>query len=234
MLFKKSKPKKLYKYLSHDGAKALFSADKFAVWFRLANKLNDLYDLNPAGQDLHHNTGGIGVCCLSETFDSSPMWAHYADGGNGVVIEFDTDHDFFKQFTLAKVKYSKRRPVIGKDKNTIAVKGLDWSYEKEWRYLTTLWRGGNFLHQQQAISYEIPLDAITSVIFRFDYSCSCDSCCFTFIMNFLKKEDAKHIAPYVLRLDKLKFNFKKYHPFDLSYIVENKSSTRNIITNIYG
>lgn len=233
-MFNKSKPKKLYKYLSHDGAKALFSADKFAVWFVLANKLNDLYDLNPAGQDLHHNLDGIGVLCLSEVFDSSPMWTHYADAGNGIVIEFDTDHGFFKQFVLDKVKYSNRRPVIGKDKNIIAVKSLDWSYEKEWRYLTKVWSGGDFLHQQQAISYEIPLEAVTSVIFRFDSDCDCDDSCFTRIMKFLENQNAKHIKPYVLRLDKLKFGFKRYHPFDMSYILENKSSTKGIITSTFG
>lgn len=218
MFFNKSKPNKLYKYLSHDGAKALFSANKFTVWFRLDNKLNDLYDLNPVSQDLYNSTGGIGVFCLSEIFDSSPMWAHYADGGNGIVIEFDTGHDFFKQFVLAKVKYSNRRPVVGKDKNTLAVKSLDWSYEKEWRYLTTVWSGGDFLHQHQAISYEIPLEAVTSVIFRFDFGCSCDDRCFALIMKFLEKHNARHIKPFVLRLNKLTFGFKRYHPYDISYL----------------
>lgn len=95
-----------------------------------------------------HNDAGI--LSLSETRDNLLMWAHYADGHTGFVLELDGSHDFFKGnnsllgFTKPeRVKYRLERPRMTAEETSeeaalqeiFFVKGLDWQYEKEWRYL---------------------------------------------------------------------------------------------------
>ena len=78
------------------------------------------------------------------------MWAHYAEGHTGFVLVLDDSHDFFKGenslLGFAKpepVEYRLELPHLTIEetfKETVLpeiffVKGLDWKYEKEWRYL---------------------------------------------------------------------------------------------------
>lgn len=98
-----------------------------------------------------HNTAGI--LSLSETPDNLLMWAHYAEGHTGFVLVLDGSHDFFKGenslLGFAKpepVEYRLKLPHLAIEetfKETVMpeiffVKGLDWKYEKEWRYLKAL------------------------------------------------------------------------------------------------
>ena len=98
-----------------------------------------------------HNTAGI--LSLSETSDNLLMWAHYAEGHTGFVLVFDGSHYFFKGKNFlpgfAKpepVEYRSERPYMKIEETSkeaalreiFFVKGLDWKYEKEWRYLKTL------------------------------------------------------------------------------------------------
>lgn len=111
-------------------------------------------DLNNARKDIY-------ISCFTKRFDSTLMWAHYANQFNGVCIEWDiirtNDND-----SLIDVKYSKKKPFVdlyklaelfyGYDfcnlpldtnnksirenvKNTIITKSIDWSYEKEIRFI---------------------------------------------------------------------------------------------------
>ena len=95
-----------------------------------------------------HNTAGI--LSLSETPDNLLMWAHYAEGHTGFVLVLDGCHDFFKGsvsltgFTKPeRVEYSSERPRITAEETSeeaamqkiFFVKGSEWEYEKEWRYL---------------------------------------------------------------------------------------------------
>ena len=95
-----------------------------------------------------HNTAGI--LSLSETPENLLMWAHYAEGHTGFVLVLDGSHDFFKGknslLGFAKpepVEYRLELPHLTIEetfKETVLpeiffVKGLDWKYEKEWRYL---------------------------------------------------------------------------------------------------
>ncbi|CAI1577226.1 DUF2971 domain-containing protein [Serratia marcescens] len=89
----------------------------------------------------------IGILCVSTSPDNLLMWAHYADSHKGFVIEFDSDSDFFKQKRsdvdefgfLREVKYQKVRPSVVltdiKDFTIFLTKGIEWSYEKEWRMM---------------------------------------------------------------------------------------------------
>ena len=98
-----------------------------------------------------HNDAGI--LSLSETPDNLLMWAHYAHGHTGFVLELDGSHDFFKGdnslLGFAKperVEYRLERPRMTAEETSkeaalreiFFVKGLDWKYEKEWRYLKNI------------------------------------------------------------------------------------------------
>jgi hypothetical protein len=87
------------------------------------------------------------VLSLSEDPKSILMWGHYAQSHAGFVIEFDQDHDFFKQKRTAKDEYGFLRQVTYQDElpdtdplsqihiNHFLVKSSCWNYEKEWRML---------------------------------------------------------------------------------------------------
>ena len=106
----------------------------------LPNLQNKFYNL--------HNT--TGILSFSETPDNLLMWAHYAEGHTGFVLVLDGSHDFFKgENSLlgfakpARVEYRSERPRLTIEQTSedtvmsdiFFVKGLDWKYEKEWRYL---------------------------------------------------------------------------------------------------
>lgn len=65
---------------------------------------------------------GVGILSLTEKCDNLLMWAHYAEEHTGLVIAFDTMHDYWNHFgkeegedyagLLRKVEYSDRRPTI--------------------------------------------------------------------------------------------------------------------------
>ena len=81
----------------------------------------------------------VGFLCLSKTWKSLPMWAHYADEYAGAVIEFDGDHEFFDW--AFDVHYSSNRPV--RDYRLylnaplpiaeLCEKSSDWVFEQEVR-----------------------------------------------------------------------------------------------------
>ena len=98
-----------------------------------------------------HNDAGI--LSLSETPDNLLMWAHYAQGHTGFVLELDGSHDFFKGnnslLGFAKperAEYRLERPRMTAEETSeetalrdiFFVKGSEWEYEKEWRYLKNL------------------------------------------------------------------------------------------------
>ena len=98
-----------------------------------------------------HNTAGI--LSLSEILDNLLMWAHYAEAHTGFVLVLDGSHDFFKGSVSLpgfakpeRVEYRLERPRMTIEKTSeeaalqeiFFVKGLDWEYEKEWRYLKNL------------------------------------------------------------------------------------------------
>jgi hypothetical protein len=79
-----------------------------------------------------------------------PMWAHYANGHQGVCLLYDTTilSDSLHQTHLFPVKYTKQIPdmvhEVTNKKRAVSFKSLelcvtkkheDWSYEKEWRLI---------------------------------------------------------------------------------------------------
>ncbi len=105
----------------------------------------------------------IGVFCVAERPDDLLMWAHYADGHRGFVLEFDADAEFFHQQDppewvsedeegtkafreeyglLRPVQYSSSRPSIilmePENFNHLYMKSDHWAYEREHRMLMPL------------------------------------------------------------------------------------------------
>ena len=121
----------------------------------------------------------VGILSLSKTPDNLLMWAHYAKGHTGFVLEFDGSHDFFKDdrpvFGFAKpepVEYSSERPRMQiNDPNMSAIfftKGIPWKYEREWRYLKAIEDADVLCEQPNALPvalFQLPPKCIVSVIF---------------------------------------------------------------------
>ncbi len=109
-----------------------------------------LRDLQERFYELHNE---VGCLSLSETSDNLLMWAHYAEAHTGFVLVLDGSHDFFKGTDSLpgfakpeRVKYSLERPCMtiedtAEESNLqkiFLIKGSDWKYEMEWRYLKYL------------------------------------------------------------------------------------------------
>lgn len=123
----------------------------YAEWLYTNLHKRDPEDLLPNLRERIYNLHyKAGILSLSEIPDNLLMWAHYAEGHTGFVLMLDSSHDFFKgDIALhgfakpAPVEYRLKLPHLTIEdtyKETIMpeiffVKGLDWQYEKEWRYL---------------------------------------------------------------------------------------------------
>lgn len=89
-----------------------------------------------------------GVLSLTTSWNSLPMWAHYADNAKGFVVVFDRLTTCFPGDCtgvldeVAKVDYSNDfegvtfRP--SSQRNLFFWKLQDWSYEQEWRVVSSL------------------------------------------------------------------------------------------------
>ncbi|MAS24460.1 MAG: hypothetical protein CMH99_03775 [Oceanospirillaceae bacterium] len=98
----------------------------------------------------------MGISSFSETYDNLLMWSHYADNHRGIVVAFDTTHDFFKEDgsksrQLGRVHYRKDRmkAIPQKLQNGFHMadntriyfeKSDEWIYEKEHRLLNDLYQ----------------------------------------------------------------------------------------------
>ena len=91
-----------------------------------------------------------GFCCLTDTYQSLPMWAHYADNHTGCCLVFDfskyLDMEEGARFPfhhMKKIKYQKDLPIfmpthdISRIRDYVwhyyANKSHEWEYEHEWR-----------------------------------------------------------------------------------------------------
>jgi len=97
----------------------------------------------------------MGIVSFSETNDNLLMWSHYADNHRGMVVAFDTSHDFFnkdgsKSRRLGRVHYRKDRmkALPQRLKNGFHMadstriyfeKSDEWIYEKEHRLMSDLY-----------------------------------------------------------------------------------------------
>jgi len=90
----------------------------------------------------------MAILSLSESYQSLPMWAHYADMANGFVVVLENlGLDFAGDNTgslniLKRVDYPQEFVGMTFDPSTqdrlFFSKLSDWQYEREWRVVTTL------------------------------------------------------------------------------------------------
>jgi hypothetical protein len=120
----------------------------------------------------------VGVLSLTEAPDSLLMWAHYASSHEGFVVEFDADDAFFNRkrsdndefFHLRQVVYRGERPTLTFDDasfEAFLTKGIEWSYEKEWRILVPLSTADEVVDNGSAIPihlFSFPKQVVRSVI----------------------------------------------------------------------
>ncbi|WP_445358534.1 DUF2971 domain-containing protein [Microbulbifer sp. ANSA005] len=105
-------------------------------------------------KDLQFKYIDIGILCLTARNDNLLMWSHYANEHQGIVLEFDMEHKFFKQDIPMSRKNSSLCRHKGKpwkvqyrtDRHESAstmesaydrffVKSTDWRYEEEYRMI---------------------------------------------------------------------------------------------------
>lgn len=80
------------------------------------------------------------VLCLTKRWDNLPMWAYYADGHNGFVVGFDTNHEFWMP-EIFEVQYLESPPRFagaGDFRAALCSKSVHWEHEQEWRALRVL------------------------------------------------------------------------------------------------
>lgn len=136
--------------LSADQAKEFISefvgADSVTL---LRGLLGEVIDQMPAYMNAPENidrllkrlASNLLLLSLSERFDSSPMWAHYAANSAGFVIAFNTRSEFFRRGHrselqgLHKVEYFDGRvpEIIDSPYAALVSKQAAWAYEHEWR-----------------------------------------------------------------------------------------------------
>lgn len=116
----------------------------------------------------------IGILCLSEIYDNELMWANYAENHTGLVLEFETEHHFFKP--IIKVEYTHDIPTINLEEfeeietnplkylKIIKNKSINWNYEREQRIF-------KLLRQNDRI--EDNLDSLSFPIFLFRFPPHC-------------------------------------------------------------
>jgi hypothetical protein len=116
----------------------------------------------------------MGILCLTKNSDSLLMWAHYANGYSGVVIEFDDEHPFFEG--LLEVRYTAKRPRVDirnffEDNGNIPISELfikpsEWKYEREIRLARSLASCKKISDGQYPVYVaDIPIECIKSITF---------------------------------------------------------------------
>jgi hypothetical protein len=110
--------------------------------------------------EIYEIMGKDKVLCLTEDQKNPVMWAHYGNGGAGVVLGFRNIPAFDSPYRLAKpIRYIRERPRLYEDvelagliagthvtdvslmsDRIVFTKTSDWSYEKEWRIYTAAGR----------------------------------------------------------------------------------------------
>lgn len=143
---------RLYYLTSEKWAKVILSERR--VKLSTVNELNDPFELLGASigdkrarrvvkyvQKRLSDT--FGLVCMSETWQSPVMWAHYGDKHKGVCFGFDVVNTAPKQVQYRPARLTHLvgdNPTLA-DMNHAALYALmttkyqDWSYEREWRLI---------------------------------------------------------------------------------------------------
>lgn len=176
--------------------KILHEKTKSELMVKVEEKMNSSH----IGQKVIEIIGdNFGVLSLSRTEDNLLMWSHYTNNGQGMVIGFNKNHEFFNQPAAngeitkpIPVIYTNKRSNVSSEENNLYEKLLcekprDWAYEEEeriFRVFTTkenCVRKGNY--GTDVILSSLPKEAIKSIYLGYNISESLKSRIFAAIRN---------------------------------------------------
>lgn len=107
-----------------------------------------LHEAKPIAEPYYYKSrtnaySNYGSISFTRNHRNNLMWSHYADEHQGIVLELDQTHEFFKSAfessnpkvgKLVDVDYQEERPSkLDKAFDLIFTKGFDWKYEEELR-----------------------------------------------------------------------------------------------------
>jgi len=128
---------------------------KYSPSKRIENKRKMYYGIKRsiASGEFHNDIiKRVGICCFSRSSNNILMWSHYAQNHTGFVIEFEVNfNDPTAKFSNLENKligydvvYQEHMPIITAGnrefesvKGVFLTKSTDWSYEQEYRVITT-------------------------------------------------------------------------------------------------
>lgn len=173
--------------------------DSFSNLFISANLLNIFH--NNYVEDINNE---IGILSLSEIWNNTLMWSHYTEYHKGICVGFDSNHEFFEEYTnedktefkkIKKVEYSNKRVKLPKDEKeehliqeNYFTKSKDWKYEKEIRVIQSLNRFNLTSEKDSNIKlFKVPHEAIKEIIM----GANIEKVCLDKIKIFCKKNTIK-------------------------------------------
>lgn len=124
----------------------------------------------------------IGIFSLSKNWKNTLMWAHYTESHRGFCIGFNSNHNYFTNYTspdghtsknIKEVVYSDKRVkipmVLGQEKlnyEPYITKSLDWVYEKEIRIISSLNSSNDIISKKpfDIHLFKIPHNCINEII----------------------------------------------------------------------
>jgi hypothetical protein len=91
----------------------------------------------------------VYIACFADKNNITPMWNHYANGHEGICVEYDLNEDkLLKQifFPIAYVDEERNKEILRKlydnpdyygklTVETFCNKSIEWEYEQEWRII---------------------------------------------------------------------------------------------------
>lgn len=120
----------------------------------------------------------LGIFSLSKYWNNVLMWSHYAQNHQGFCLEFDCNHEFFKDHfsdggkrykIMKSVVYSSIRPNIRMSTETplsydiFITKNNKWKYEHEVRLFVSL-NQADVIKGENIYLFKVPNSAVKSVI----------------------------------------------------------------------
>ena len=120
----------------------------------------------------------LGIFSLSKNWNNILMWSHYAQNHQGFCLEFDCNHEFFKDHfsdggkrykVMKSVVYSSIRSNIRMSTETplsydfFITKNNKWKYEHEVRLFVSL-NQADVMRDENIYLFKLPYSALKSVI----------------------------------------------------------------------
>jgi hypothetical protein len=193
-LMTETSPIELYEKMKKSGVQKMPQFEKFAESLKelIPQVAKDTVPFFQSWTDeiisnvLNEASNQIGLVCFSEEENNILLWSHYTDGHKGMLIEFESSHEYFtKHSKFQNVTYSEQRvpfdPTWPEDslnfkqinQKIIYTKNSHWSYEKEWRSkfpLTLDWCQQKTVDQKILYFTHIPPNLIRRIVLG--YRCS--------------------------------------------------------------